>query len=97
MAAFASGSLDPAEARTTATSAGFCSAASGRRRSRARSSSGCGPSGSPYVTRARGSAWASIRGMSVLLWYAAVSSSGSTVTGVPGRSARMTCGTDGAA
>ena len=102
MVALAAGSLDPAAARTTPTSAGFSSATSGsassnRRRSSARSSSGCGPSGSPYVIRIPAPARASTRGISVLLWYAAVSSSGSTVTRAPGPNARMTCGRDGAA
>ena len=88
MVAFASGSLDPAAARTTPVSAGFSrTAASGRRRSSARSSSGCGPSGAPYVTFSLAvPTRASTRGISVLLWYAAVSSSGSTVTCASGPS-----------
>jgi hypothetical protein len=35
--------------------------------------------------------------MSTLTWYAAVSSSGSTVTGLPESTVRMTCGNDGGA
>src|ERR1700738_483811 len=38
-----------------------------------------------------------MRGMSALLWYAAVSSSGSTVTSRPGSIVLITCGSDGGA
>ena len=95
MVALAAGSLDPAAARTTPVSAGISNAVPGSRRSSARSSSGWGPSGLPYLTRTP--VLASTRGISVLLWYAAMSSSGSTVTRASGPNVRMTCGTDGAA